>query len=189
MKFMTGEVRTRSNYQAGVSIVFPAKTGTRSIVEWSDENGFKGDPNPDFDNQVVYCLYRDFRDRISSAIIQWLATKGRKDLDTLKSNWHLVLEHWPKIYNQNTHLIPIQGWVDPKKVNVAIHTDNLNVEMNKLAKLYDFTPFAVWQNKTDQELLDFVKQSITESMWQEIEKDPVYQIEVDACTHWLTLTH
>lgn len=185
---MTAEIRTRSNYTAGISLVFPPKTGTRSIVEWANENGLKGDVDPDFTNQTVVCLYRNFRDRIASAVVQWLATKGKKDMDTIVTNWHLVEEHWPKIYNCNTHLIPIQGWVDPKQVDIAIHTDHLNEEMNKLAKQYGFSEFNSHENKTQNELLDYVNSRITESMWQEIELDPVYKIEVDACTNWQTLT-
>ena len=185
---MTAEVRTRSNYSAGISIVFPPKTGTRSIVEWANENGLKGDVNPDLTNQTVVCLYRNFRDRIASAIVQWLATKGRKDLHTIKENWHLVEEHWPKIYNCNTHLIPLQGWVDPRRVDIAIHTDYLNEGMNKLAERYGFSEFRSHENKTQNELLNYVNSKITESMWQEVELDPVYKIEVEACINWQTLT-
>ena len=188
MKSMTAEVRTRSNYSAGISIVFPPKTGTLSIVEWSNKNGFKGDPNPDFTNQTVVCLYRNFRDRIASAIVQWLASKGRKDLKTIEDNWHLVDEHWPAIYNCNTHLVPIQGWVKPSRVDIAIHTDHLTEEMNKIAKQYGFTEFGSHENKTQSELLDYAHSRISESMWQQIESDPVYKIEVKTCTNWQTLT-
>lgn len=185
---MTAEIRTRSDYDVGLSLVFPPKTGTRSIVEWANENGLKGDADPDFTNQTVICLYRNFRDRIASAVVQWLASKGKKDMDTIVSNWHLVEENWPKIYNCNTHLIPIQGWVDPKQVDIAIHTDQLEASMNLIASRYGFTPFKTHENKTQQELLDYANNMITESMWEEIELDPVYKIEVEACTHWQTLT-
>ena len=188
MNFMTAEIRTRSNYSAGVSLVFPPKTGTRSIVEWANLNGLKGDVDPDFTNQTVVCLYRNFRNRIASAVVQWLATKGSKSLETIKENWQLVEEYWPQIYNCNTHLIPIQGWVDPKRVDIAIHTDRLNEGMNKLAEQFGFTKFHSHENKTSNELLDYANANITEGMWQQLETDPVYKIEVDARTHWQTLT-
>lgn len=190
MKFETFEVRTITNKEKKISIVFPPKTGTRSIIEWGKQNGFKGDINADHRNNTVYCLYRPFRERIASAVVQWLASKGNKDLKTIQSQWHLVEQHWSKdLYKQNTHLIPLQGWVDPQLVDVPILTSNLQAEMNKLADHHNLGSFSSHQNKTQDLLLEYVNANITENMWHQLESDPVYRVELETCTRWLTSTH
>ena len=172
MGYNTRERRTLSNGRK--TIVFPPGTTTRSVVEWGRAHGYTArEQQWELRNTQVYCLYRPFRQRIVHSLCDWLYCFGEKDLDTVRANWHRVQPQWHRLHQTNTNLIPIPGWIPPKFVDVPVRMSQLHTVFPDLE-----------QDEIDNTAVEFVNNSITETMWTALEQDQHYRPEVIAIDTW-----